>query len=294
MSLGQIKLNLNKKQFLINLFKIVGLSTVLLFVLSYIQSECWQHATFFISSYHEAVTTSFETFDEVKYFDLGCDAEKLQTLFTQMFVTPISGMTYFLIPNNDAGNLPMFRFTDFISHRTLIPEICFYLLPLIFLFKNFKKSAHKQLITTFLIAMLLNCCFYFFYGFDECFLYSQNYLFIPFILLGITIAESKNKFLETTSKFFFLYELFINFILINSIMTFFWQITLHAIYPERILEKLIIYVSLVVLIYFATRKFISTKSPLYPKLRNLSNYFVVYLFYIIIFAQCLRIANRGV
>lgn len=209
----------NFKLQITNFLKVLTFFGIILIVLSCIQEITYGHVCNIIDKlihYHQGKGGLVD----FRYTDFSLSLEKLNDVLVSSFSAPVVLAKFWLLPNFNRSQmpLPVFAVNDSFSfHNIIIFTFC-YLLPLGFLFKFFNNIKNKKFIVLFIFVICVNFLFNLFYGFtygpSESILFSQNYLCLIFICLGLILSEIKNE------KFLIPYRLLVQYILLMSL----WQV----------------------------------------------------------------------
>ena len=232
--------------------KIIFSFCVLLLLFTFIQEAAFFHALLLFTFIQEAaffhapslldflcnLIKNPATHSEIKYLDFGFNLAKVNTTFIQMFTAPILAPDFYLIPDEKIiKTMPNFYVNCEFSWQNILAGVSLYLAPLVILFK--KRPQNSGLLATIALIILINTVLLFFYGNQECFIYSQNYLCLIFIFAGIVVAQCRNS--ELFYKIFLQIELILNFIALRQIDITIYHFTLMNNFRTRwILQAFII------------------------------------------------------
>lgn len=191
----------------INIFKLLALNgfvVLTVFILSFVQNYLW-HNTPLVNDFVD--TTIGETSGEWTNFNIGVSEIKKVILDDY----------FYAIVGNDLElenvGYPRVAFINN-SYVNILVVLLLYILMLFCLFKNFKKNKYINL---FLILVLLfNTCLHIVYGNECAFLYSQHFLYLYFLILGVNCFN--NKKIKIFLVIFLIYEFFMNQIYFKKLL----------------------------------------------------------------------------
>lgn len=223
--------------FIAGLVKTIFSFCVLLLLFTFIQEAAFFHAPSLLDFLCNLIKNP-ATHSEIKYLDFGFNLAKVNTTFIQMFTAPILAPDFYLIPDEKIiKTMPNFYVNCEFSWQNILAGVSLYLAPLVILFK--KRPQNSGLLATIALIILINTVLLFFYGNQECFIYSQNYLCLIFIFAGIVVAQCRNS--ELFYKIFLQIELILNFIALRQIDITIYHFTLMNNFRTRwILQAFII------------------------------------------------------
>ena len=246
----------NIQQGLINFAKIILTSCALLVFFAWLQKYCFIHTPFFLEKLGNAFSEP-RNFEDFKYLDFNFSLEKINETFVQMFSAPILAPNLFLIPG-DSETIPDFQINSGFSWKNLVVGISLYILPLVIFFKNFKSTKNIDLLATIAIIILINSILLFVYGSKECFIYSQNYLYLIFIFAGIV---TNNHGTEIFYRLFFQLVLIFNILTLREIDITIFNFTLvNNFCPKWIFQSLVI-TTAIGISAIGLKKFFKNSSP---------------------------------
>lgn len=227
----------NPRYFIAGLVKIIFSFCALLLLFTFIQEAAFFHAPSLLDFLCNLIKNP-ATHSEIKYLDFGFNLAKVNTTFIQMFTAPILAPDFYLIPDEKIiKTMPNFYVNCEFSWQNILAGVSLYLAPLVILFK--KRPQNSGLLATIALIILINTVLLFFYGNQECFIYSQNYLYLIFIFAGIVVAQCRNS--ELFYKIFLQIELILNFIALRQIDITIYHFTLMNNFRTRwILQAFII------------------------------------------------------
>lgn len=235
------------KRGLMNFAKITLTFCALLISLAWIQKYCFIHVPFFLEKLGKAFNGP-EHFEDFKYLDLTFSWEKLNDTLVQMFAAPVLAPDLLLIPGQ-SETLPDFQINCGFSWKNLISGVSLYLLPLIMMFR---RTKHTSLLVTIAVILLLNFIMLFFYGSKECFIYSQNYLYLIFIFAGVLINNHLNIFY----RLFFQLAIILNLLTLRQIDITIFNFTLaNNFHFKWILHALVVTAAVALVIKLFKPKF---------------------------------------
>lgn len=203
----------------LNFFAILAAFGIIFMILSTFQNLSWGSFETIIdklSNYQQ----NHERIQDYRYMNFSISLSNLNDMLPQSLAAPITLPNFNLLPSERKNyfNLPTFTVADNFSIINITTLLFFYLIPLLYLLKNFKNFKYKSIIISMISIVFLNTLFNVFYGYtcgqSECILYTLNYLFAVFITLGLIIAQIKNE------KIIILYRLLIQYLIIINIWQF--------------------------------------------------------------------------
>lgn len=227
----------NPRYFIAGLVKIIFSFCALLLLFTFIQEAAFFHAPSLLDFLCNLIKNP-ATHSEIKYLDFGFNLAKVNTTFIQMFTAPILAPDFYLIPDEKIiKNMPNFHVNCEFGWQNILAGVSLYLAPLVILFK--KRPQNSGLLATIALIIIINTVLLFFYGNQECFIYSQNYLYLIFIFAGIVVAQCRNS--ELFYKIFLQIELILNFIALRQIDITIYHFTLMNNFRTRwILQAFVI------------------------------------------------------
>jgi len=243
----------NWRQGIINLAKIILTFGTLLTLLAWIQKYSFMHVPFFLEKIGNAFNGS-EHFEDFKYLDLSFSWEKINETFVQMFAAPILAPDLLLIQGN-SKIIPDFQINCGFSWKNIVVGVGLYLLPLVILFKNYKRTKNTDLLATIAFIILLNAVMLFIYGSKECFIYSQNYLYLIFIFAGIA---TNNSITNIFYRLFFQLGLIINLLILRNIDITIFNFTLVNNFRIRWVLQALVITAVITIIITCLKKLFKT------------------------------------
>lgn len=242
------------RQGILTFLKIILTTCALLFFFAWLQKYCFIHTPFFLEKLGNAFVEP-HSFEDFKYLDLNFSWAKVNETLVQMFTAPILAPDLFLIPGA-SETIPDFQISSGFSWKNPVVGISLYLLPLIILLKNVKNIKHLGLLATIALIILINTLLLFVYGSKECFIYSQNYLYLIFIFAGIV---TNNRITEIFYRLFFQLVFIFNILALRKIdITIFNFTLLNNFCPKWILQSLVITVAIGIIV-FGLKKFFKNR-----------------------------------
>lgn len=241
--LSSKKINL-KKFVLLNLFTIISI-----ILLSFVQECIWVSAPNIFKSFSHSVeneTENYTSFDiNIKKIEnITNDVYMNGIVSKNMHIKQISGIKKF---DNEHT---VITFNDEYNYKDIF-IIVFYGILIILIIKNFKY--HKLLNGGLLLSLGGMSLLHLFYGNEDTFLYSQNFIYLIILLFGINFKK-KNKYINLFLLILFVFEAVINLInfrnllrIISSFISSNKILKIFGIYKELFIFLVLILIILVVL-----------------------------------------------
>lgn len=183
-----------KKEAVKLFFKINIINVIIIIVLCGFQRFIWTDCPFFWTSIIEGICG--HGYEETQYMDWSFTFSKTVTWIKQIAFAPLLSSDVYL--RNPKENYHPILFSDYALPVKLL-LVSFYLLSVgcIFfaLIKRLKKFDLKKdgYMIAFLVSYVGNLVLHYFYGYNECFMYSPHYLFYFLIIFGISLESIVNK-----------------------------------------------------------------------------------------------------
>ena len=216
------KINI-KKFILINLITIISIIS-----LSFIQQFVWVKAPNIFSSF----TTSVED-ETTKYTSFDISIKKIKNevddVYLNGFTSKKIDAKFINGANKYTGSNLVMKFKDGYNYFDII-FIIFYGCLLIYLIKGFKQDIILNL--GLIVSLLGMSVLHLFYGNDDTFLYSQNFIYLIILLFGLNYRKEK-KYINLSLFIFLVYEIVGNALAFKNILL----ILRKYFTPELFLKK---------------------------------------------------------
>ena len=194
----------NKEKILPALCKIAAITLILYFAFTFIQKIAYPNSPiFFKEAYSE----------DIKYTHLETNFEKLKFPLRGMFVESLYSTRVnigkYIFENGKTNLILYFDHKQNFIH--FVPAIIFLSIPFIFYFIKFKKyKKRNSLIFVLLSILILNFIQFYYYGFGETFLYTQNFLCYLILLLALLFNEIDKNFVTLLCLSLIGYQIVVN------------------------------------------------------------------------------------
>ena len=199
-------------------FIIINLCVVMSVIcLSLFQNKVWKNAPTIFESF-----SSESKSRETKYLDLKLNKKKVETEINDVYMNGLISKRLHVHSNTkkvkyDYRNFVL-KFNDGYNYKDIV-FIVFYLIIIVSVLKNIKTKNVNLLNLGLIVSLVGMSALHLVYGNDCAFLYSQNFMYIIAILLGINYRKN-NKFVNLFLCLFLVYETLKNMIVYRSIIRY--------------------------------------------------------------------------
>ena len=256
------------KKINITKFILINIITIISIVLlSVVQEFIWVSAPNIIKSF----TTSVEKETE-NYTSFDISFEKIQNITNDVYM---NGLVAKNVNTKQISGVKKFdnehtviAFNDGYNYKDIF-IVVFYIVLIILIIINFKYN--KALNIGLLLSLGGMTMLHLFYGNEDTFLYSQNFMYLIFLLFGLNYRK-KNKCINAFLGFFIIYEIITNMIIFKNVLKIISRyvkanniLRYCGIYKEIFIFVFLIFAVLFILLlcYSFIKKYISNRNKKY-------------------------------